>query len=203
MALTYSTMLELGTRAPYFSLPDVVTGRTITLNQFADRKALLVIFICRHCPYVRHIQKALAQLGMDYAGQDIGIVAISSNDDEIYPDDSLGRLKQLAKQECFTFPVCYDISQKVAKAFAAACTPDIFLFNDLRKLVYRGQFDGSRPGNDVPVTGCDLRAAIEAVLGDVPVFQNQKPSMGCSIKWKPGNEPEYITKPGELSPAQK
>ena len=190
MALTSSTMLELGTQAPAFSLPDVTTGGLITLGRFAGRKAMLIMFICRHCSYVKHVQHELARVGMDYADKDIGIVAVSANDAASYPDDAPESLKQMAEELCFTFPLCYDKSQEVARAYTAACTPDFFLFNKQRKLVYRGQLDGSRPGNSVPVTGCDLRAAIEAVLNDKPVSPSQKPSMGCNIKWKPSRARE-------------
>lgn len=189
MALTSSTMMALGTQAPVFSLPDVTTGRLITLGRFASRKALLVMFICRHCPYVKHVQHELARLGTDYADKDIGIIAISANDAVGYPDDAPESLKKMVKELCFTFPFCYDKSQEIARAYTAACTPDFFLFNKQRKLVYRGQLDDSRPGNSVPVTGRDLRAAIDAVLNDKPVSPYQKPSLGCNIKWKPGNEP--------------
>lgn len=191
MALTPSTMLALGTPAPEFSLPDVVTGRTVTPDSLAGKKALLVMFICRHCPYVQHIQDELAHLGRDYSKKDIGIVAISSNDAEHYPDDRPESLKELALELDFSFPFCYDSTQSVAKAYSAACTPDFFLFDDSRKLVYRGQLDDSRPGNGKPVTGKDLKAAIDAVLENRPVSSHQKPSMGCNIKWKRGNEPAY------------
>ena len=190
MVLTNSNMLQLGTQAPVFSLPDVTTGRLITLGRFASRKAVLVMFICRHCPYVKHVQHELARLGEDYADKDIGIVAISANDAASYPEDAPESLKQMVQELCYTFPFCYDKTQEIAQAYSAACTPDFFLFNKQRKLVYRGQLDGSRPGNSVPVTGGDLRAAIDAVLNDRPVHPEQKPSMGCNIKWKPGNEPE-------------
>ncbi|MCS6782929.1 MAG: thioredoxin family protein [Gloeomargarita sp. SKYBB_i_bin120] len=191
MARTPSTMLDLGTPAPDFALPDVVTGKTISLSTFADKTALLVMFICRHCPYVKHIQNELAKLGQDYKDKDIGIVAISSNDAEKYPDDRPESLKEMAQELGFTFPFCYDETQEVAKAYRAACTPDFYLFDRERKLVYRGQFDDSRPGNDLPVTGKDLRAAIDAVLSGQPVSPDQKASLGCNIKWKPGNEPDY------------
>jgi peroxiredoxin len=184
-------MLSLGTKAPAFSLPDVVTGNTVTLDSFAGKKALLVMFICRHCPYVKHVEQELARLGRDYADREIGIVAVSSNDVSGYPDDSPDKLKQMAESLGFTFPFCYDESQEAAKAYTAACTPDLFLFDADRKLAYRGQLDGSRPGNDLPVTGKDLRAAIDAVLAGKPVSEDQKPSIGCNIKWKPGNEPGY------------
>jgi len=191
MALTPSTMLPLGTQAPAFSLPDVVTGETVTLESFSGKKALLVMFICRHCPYVKHVQEELARLGRDYADKDIGIVGISSNDAANFPDDSPESLKAFAQEEGFRFPVCYDESQEVAKVYTAACTPDIFVFNGDRQLVYRGQLDDSRPRNEIPVTGKDLRAAIDAVLNDQPVDADQKAGIGCNIKWKPGNEPDY------------
>ena len=191
MALTESTMLELGTQAPEFSLPDVVSGEMISLKNFSNKKGLLVLFICQHCPYVQHVKEELGRLGKDYANKDVGIVAISSNDARAYPDDAPDQLKAMAQAEGFTFPFLYDESQKVARAYTAACTPDFFLFDDNRRLVYRGQLDDSRPGNGKPVTGRDLRAAIEAVLADKPVGPNQKPSAGCNIKWKPGNVPDY------------
>ena len=185
MALTPSTMVTLKTQAPDFSLPDVVSGKKILLSTLAGKKALLVMFICRHCPYVQHIKDELARLGRDYAKKDIGIVAISSNDAENYPDDSPEKLKEMAEELGFNFPFCYDEDQSVAKNYSAACTPDFFLFDRECKLVYRGQLDDSRPGNGKPVTGRDLRAAIDAVLNDRPVERNQKPSVGCNIKWKP------------------
>ncbi len=191
MALTPSTMLSLGTKAPDFSLPDVVSGNTISLKTFADKKALLVMFICRHCPFVKHVQQQLAQIGQDYADQSLGIVAISANDVANYPDDSPDNLKLMAKELGFNFPFCYDESQATAKAYAAACTPDFFLFDENRQLVYRGQLDESRPSNNVPVTGKDLRSAIDAVLAGKEINPDQKPSIGCNIKWKSGNEPKY------------
>ena len=184
MAATESTMLALGTVAPDFSLPDVVSGRTVSLKDFAGKRALLVMFICRHCPYVKHVQDELARLGRDYADKPMGIVAISSNDAVNYPDDAPESLREMAVQLGFQFPYLYDESQEVARAYDAACTPDFFLFDENRRLVYRGQLDGSRPGNGVPVTGRDLRAAIDAVLAGAPVDPNQKPSLGCTIKWK-------------------
>jgi peroxiredoxin len=187
MAETPSTMVELGTAAPAFALPDVVSGQTVSLNTFAGRKALLVMFICPHCPFVKHVQGELARLGRDYADRDVSIVAISSNDAESYPEDSPPRLKEMAEKLGFSFPFCYDESQDVARAYDAACTPDFFLFDASRKLVYRGQLDSSRPGNGIPVTGTDLRRAIDAVLSDLPVDSNQRPSLGCNIKWKPRN----------------
>jgi peroxiredoxin len=183
MALTESTMLELGTTAPNFALPDVVTDKTVRRDDFRGQKGLLVLFICTHCPYVKHIEKGLAQLGSDYAGK-LGIVAISSNDAENYPDDSPTGLKRQAQTLGFKFPYLYDESQDVAHAYKAACTPDIYLFDATMKLVYRGQFDGSRPGNGVPVTGKDLRAALDAVLRGEKPGADQQSSIGCNIKWK-------------------
>jgi peroxiredoxin len=185
MAATESTMLALGTPAPDFALPDVVSGGTIGLETFAGSKALLVMFICPHCPYVKHIQQALGSMGKDYAKKDLGIVAISSNDTLQYPDDAPDGLRRQAEECGFDFPYCYDESQAVARAYEAACTPDFYLFDAARKLAYRGQFDGARPKNDVPITGADLRAAIHAVLAEAPVNADQRPSIGCNIKWKP------------------
>jgi peroxiredoxin len=183
MALTESTMLELGTTAPDFALRDVVTGKTVRREDFRGQKGLLVMFICTHCPYVKHIERGLAQLGSDYSGK-LGIVAISSNDAENYPDDSPEGLKKQAERLGFKFPYLYDESQSVARAYAAACTPDIYLFDKGFKLVYRGQFDGARPGNNVPITGQDLRAALDAVLRGEKPSADQKASIGCNIKWK-------------------
>jgi peroxiredoxin len=184
MALTESTMLELGTIAPDFALTNVVTGATVRRDEFRGKKALLVLFICTHCPYVKHIEKGLAALGNDYAGKPLGIVAISSNDVTTHPADSPGGLKQQAETYGFVFPYLYDESQAIAHGYKAACTPDIYLFDAEFRLVYRGQFDQSRPGSDVPVTGKDLRAAIELVLRDQPIPTDQQPSIGCNIKWK-------------------
>src|SRR5262245_37527676 len=189
MAETPSRMVELGTAAPEFSLPAVHSGPTASLNTFAGKNALLVMFICPHCPFVKHVQDELARLGHDYAERNIGIVAISSNDAESYPEDAPPRLKEMAERLGFRFPFCYDESQQVAKAYDAACTPDFFLFDETRKLVYRGQLDGSRPSNLLPVNGSDVRSALDAVLSGLPVESNQRPSIGCNIKWKPGNEP--------------
>lgn len=191
MALTASTMLSLGTKAPDFNLPNVVSGKTISLSTFAGKKALLVMFICKHCPFVKHVQDELANLGKDYVNRDLGIVAISANDVDNYPDDAPEKLKAIAQELNFTFPFCYDESQETAKAYTAACTPDFFLFDADQRLVYRGQLDDSRPSNGKPVTGEDLRAALDAVLAGEPVNSEQKPSVGCNIKWKPGNEPSY------------
>lgn len=192
MVLTASTMLPLGTQAPDFHLPEVVSGETISLATFADKKALLVMFICQHCPFVKHIQTELARLGTDFAESDLGIVAISANDAEKYPDDAPESLKAMAINLDFKFPLCYDATQETAKAYTAACTPDFFVFDAERKLAYRGQLDDSRPSNDKPVTGADLRSAIAAILAGQPISDEQKPSIGCNIKWKPGNEPSYF-----------
>jgi len=191
MAAVESTMLALGTSAPAFSLPDTVSGRTITLDTFAGSKGLLVMFLCPHCPYVKHVQAGLAKLLKEYAGSGLGIVAVSSNDVAQYPEDSPDGLRAQASALGFAFPYCYDETQAVARAYRAACTPDFFLFDAARKLAYRGQMDGSRPKNDVPVTGSDLRAAIDAVLAGRAVSATQRPSIGCNIKWKPGNDPGY------------
>ena len=192
MVKTGSTMLPLGTTAPEFQLPDVVSGKTISLDTFADSQALLVMFICQHCPFVKHVQSELAKIGQDYSQQPLGIVAISANDVANYPNDSPEKLKQMAEEFNFNFPVGYDESQEVSKAYTAACTPDFFLFDRNNKLVYRGQLDDSRPSTDIPVTGKDLRQAIDAVLQNQKLDFEQKPSIGCNIKWKPGNEPEYF-----------
>ena len=184
MAQTASAMLALGTVAPDFALTDVVTGKTVRRDDFRGKKALLVMFICAHCPFVKHIEKELAKLGTDYAAQPLGIVAISSNDAATHPADGPAGLKQQAETFGFAFPYLYDETQSVAHAYDAACTPDFFLFDADFSLVYRGQFDSSRPGNGVSVTGQDLRTAIDAVLAGAPVTGNQQPSIGCNIKWK-------------------
>ncbi len=192
MVKTASTMLALGTAAPQFELPDVVSGKSISLATFADKKALLLIFLCQHCPFVKHVQDELAKIGHDYSDRSLGIVAISANDINNYPDDSPEKLKQMAQELSFNFPVCYDASQSVSKSYTAACTPDFFLFDRSQKLAYRGQLDDSRPSNGIPVTGKDLRQAIDALLEDRVIDFEQKPSIGCNIKWQPGNEPEYF-----------
>jgi peroxiredoxin len=189
MAKTPSQMTELGRKAPQFELPDVLTGKRVTLDNFASQKALLVMFICKHCPYVQHVKPALIPLGHDYTGRSLGIVSISSNDARQYPEDAPKRLAELARE--LPFPLLYDETQEVAKAYRAACTPDFFLFDEKRQLVYRGQLDDSRPGNTQPLTGRDLRAAIDAVLSGKQVNPDQRASVGCSIKWKAGNEPDY------------
>lgn len=192
MVLTPSTMLPLGTAAPNFALPDVVSGETISLETFSACKALLVIFMCRHCPFVKHVQQEFYNLQQDYRDRSLGIVAISANDAAKYPDDAPASLQAMAQELDYNFPVCFDETQEVSKAYTAACTPDFFLFDENLKLVYRGQLDDSRPSNGLPVTGQDLRAAIDAVLGDRNVDANQKPSIGCNIKWISGNEPAYF-----------
>lgn len=185
MALTESTMaLEIGATAPDFALTDVVTGKTVRRDDFRGQKGLLAMFICTHCPYVKHVEKGLAALGMDYDGEPVSIVAISSNDAVNFPDDSPEGLKLQAQKLGFRFPYLYDETQAVAKAYRAACTPDFFLFDRDFKLVYRGEFDRSRPGNGVPVTGDSLRGALDAVLAGRAPAGEQRPSIGCNIKWK-------------------
>jgi peroxiredoxin len=191
MSLTPSTMLPLGTTAPDFRLRDT-NGKTVTLADFKDKPALLVIFMCNHCPYVKHIRSGLALLARDYLLRGAGIVGINSNDAANYPDDSPAKMAEEVKSAGYAFPYLYDESQAVAKAYRAACTPDFYLFDRGRRLVYRGQFDSSRPGNGVPVTGKDLRAALDAVLAGKPTSTLQAPSIGCNIKWKAGNEPDYF-----------
>jgi peroxiredoxin len=189
MALTPSNMLALGTSAPAFSLPST-TGEIVSLGDFAESSLLLVAFICNHCPFVKHVREELACLGRDYQPHGVGMVAISSNDVDAFPADSMDKMAEEALEAGYTFPYLLDESQQVARAYDAACTPDFFLFDEDRELVYRGQLDESRPGNGIPVTGRDLRAALDAALAGQPVTTLQKPSMGCNIKWKPGNAPE-------------
>ncbi len=190
MAAT-STMLELGTPAPPFALPDT-DGRTVSLDDAKGARALLVMFICNHCPYVKHLRPALAALAEEYAPRGVAIVGINSNDAERFPNDSPEAMKLEKAAAGYTFPYLYDATQEVAKAYRAACTPDLFLFDADHRLVYRGRFDESRPNSGLPVTGRDLRAALDAVLEGRPVAAEQVPSMGCSIKWRPGNEPAYF-----------
>lgn len=190
MALINSTMLPLGTRAPQFRLPDT-NGRFVGLDDFAGRAGLLVLFICNHCPYVKHVRGALAAIGREYQSLGIGIVAINSNDAQTYPQDGPESMKQEHKDAGYVFPYIFDESQEVAKAYRAACTPDIFLFDRKFELVYRGQVDATRPKSGLPATGLDLRTALNAVLAGQPVQGPQVPSIGCSIKWMPGNEPNY------------
>ena len=192
MVRTASTMLALGTTAPEFNLPDAVSGQNISLASFAGKQGLLVIFMCCHCPFVKHIEQELAKLGQDYNDKNLGIVAISSNDAEKYPDDAPPKLKEMAETLGFNFPFCYDATQEVAKAYTAACTPDFFLFDSKYNLVYRGQLDDSRPSLNIPVTGADLRGAINTLLAGQALSPEQKPSIGCNIKWKPGQEPNYF-----------
>lgn len=191
MALTPSTMLPLGTAAPDFRLPDV-SGREVALADFRQAPALVVMFICNHCPYVKHLRSALADFGREYQAQGVAVVAISSNDAQGYPDDAPARMVIEARDAGYTFPYLYDETQAVAKAYQAACTPDFYVFDGRGQLQYRGQFDESRPGNGSPITGADLRGAVDAVLAGRPVPTAQKPSIGCNIKWKPGNEPAYF-----------
>ena len=191
MVRTPSTMLPLGTMAPDFSLVNV-NGHTVSLADFSEAPALLVIFMCNHCPFVKHLAPALAQFGYEYMQRGLGIAAISSNDVANYPADSPEQMVREAEEQGYAFPYLYDDTQEVAKAYRAACTPDFFLFDGDRRLVYRGQFDSSRPGNDQPITGADLRAAVDAVLAGKKPSDNQLPSIGCNIKWIPGNEPDYF-----------
>ena len=191
MGRTPSTMLPLGTSAPDFKLPDT-KGNLVSLSDFRDQPALLFMFICNHCPYVKHLRDALAQLAREYQPRGVAVVGISSNDVENYPEDGPRKMAEEAKAAGYTFPYLYDASQAIAKAYRAACTPDFFLFGSDRRLVYRGQFDDSQTGNGIPVTGKDLRAALDLLLAGRPASADQKPSLGCNIKWKPGNEPEYF-----------
>ncbi len=191
MVAVNSTMLPLGTAAPDFRLPDTTQGKSVSLADFKG-KPLLVAFICNHCPYVKHIRSGLAQLGRDYSSRGAAIVGISSNSVETHPQDGPKEMAKEAKGAGYTFPYLYDESQTVAKSYRAACTPDFYLFDKDHRLVYRGQFDDSRPGNGLPVTGNDLRAALDAVLAGNPASPNQKPSIGCNIKWKAGGEPDYF-----------
>ncbi|MDY0166018.1 MAG: thioredoxin family protein [Thermoguttaceae bacterium] len=191
MVRTPSTMLPLGTQAPDFSLPDP-DGKLVSLSDFSDAPVLLVAFICNHCPFVKHIAEGFAALAKDYQAKGVAVVAINSNDVENYPDDSPAKMAEEIKARGYTFPYLLDETQQVAKAYRAACTPDFYVFDAGRQLVYRGQLDGSRPGNEVPVTGEDLRAALDAALAGRPTADDQKPSIGCNIKWKAGNEPEYF-----------
>jgi peroxiredoxin len=188
-----STMLPLGTLAPDFALPNPSTGKRVSRNDFSAAPALLVMFLCNHCPYVKHVQKDLARIVKEYQGRGLAAVGISANDVGSHPQDGPELMAKEAADVGYTFPYLYDETQEVARAYHAACTPDFFLFDKTRRLVYRGQLDGSRPGNGVPVTGIDLRQALDAVLGGAPVSAEQKPSRGCGIKWKPGREPDYQT----------
>jgi peroxiredoxin len=193
MVKTASTMLPLGTVAPDFSLHNVVNNELVTPTSFPQAKGLLVIFMCNHCPFVLHLRKALADFGREYQAKGLAIVGISSNDVIAYPQDGPDKMKIEHAQAGYTFPYLFDSTQGVAKEYHAACTPDFFLFDKSRKLVYRGQFDDSRPKSDIPITGADLRAACDAVLAGKPVNPDQAPSIGCNIKWRAGNEPRYFT----------
>ncbi len=190
MVVTASKMFDLGTPAPDFNLPDT-RGNIVSLGNFKDAPALLVIFMCNHCPFVKHILDGMVDLVRQYQAKGVAVVGINSNDVANFPDDRPEKMAEVAKESGFTFPYLYDESQEVAKAYHAACTPDFFLFDKERKLVYRGQMDDSRPGGEVPVTGVDLIKAMDAVLAGRDISSDQKPSIGCNIKWKKGNEPEY------------
>jgi len=191
MVMTASTMLPLGTEAPPFALPDI-TGKTVSVSDFDAADVLLVVFMCNHCPFVKHIIDGFVALAKEYQGKGVAVVGINSNDVDGYPEDRPELMAKLAQTKSFTFPYLYDATQAVAKAYCAACTPDFFVFDRDRRLVYRGQMDESRPGNDEPITGADLRAALDAVLAGRSVPEEQRPSMGCNIKWKAGNEPDYF-----------
>jgi peroxiredoxin len=191
MVRTPSTVLPLGTPAPDFSLPNI-DGTTVSLGDFKDAAALVVVFMCNHCPFVKHVAPELARFARDYAARNVAVVGISSNDVSGYPDDAPDKMVAEAKAQGYVFPYLYDESQAVAQAYRAACTPDFYLFDKSRRLFYRGQFDNSRPESGIPVTGADLRSAVEAALtGDSPPAE-QRPSLGCNIKWKKGNEPDYF-----------
>lgn len=199
MVKTASTMLPLGTRLPAFSLPST-TGETVSDQSLGDTRGVLVMFICNHCPFVKHLRSALAEFGKECQELGVAVVGVSSNDVTGYPDDSPEKMKAEAKAAGYTFPYLYDADQSVAREFKAACTPDFYLFDGNRQLVYRGQFDASRPGNSKPVTGADLRAAVQAMLAGKSPLVEQRPSIGCNIKWIPGQEPEYFT--GEPATAE-
>lgn len=191
MARTPSTMLPLGTPAPDFRLADAVSGKQVSLADFRDAPAFLAVFMCNHCPFVKHVAAGLAELAKEYQARGAAIVGINSNDVQAHPDDAPANMAAEAKARGYTFPYLFDETQAVAKAYRAACTPDFFLFDKDQRLVYRGQLDSSRPDSGLPVTGHDLRAALDAVLAGRKPAEDQKPSIGCNIKWKPGNEPEY------------
>lgn len=192
MVRTPSTMLPLGEPAPEFTLVDTVSGRHFSLQDFADKRGLVVMFICNHCPFVKHVADALSAFATEYIPRGLGVVAISSNDLEKYPQDGPAAMKQEAELRGYTFPYLLDETQEVAKAYQAACTPDFYLFDAQHRLVYRGQFDDSRPDSGIPVTGRDLRQACDQLLSGQPVAMDQRPSIGCNIKWKPGHEPAYF-----------
>lgn len=190
MARTPSTMLELGTQAPDFSLPEPATGQIVSLSDFKD-KPILIVFACNHCPFVLHIIESFIDYTRRFHAHGLSVIMINANDVENYPDDSPEKMIELGQQYGFSFPYLYDEDQQVASAYQAACTPDFFLFDQQHQLVYRGQFDGARPGNNIPVTGEDLASATDALLSDEPISAEQQPSLGCNIKWKAGNEPDY------------
>jgi len=192
MARTPTIAVDLGYQAPGFQLPDVVSGRTLSFEDVRGEHATVVMFICNHCPFVVHVLDQIVSIGNDYGRKGIGLVAISSNDVERYPEDSPERMSALALSKHFPFPYLYDAAQEVAKAYAASCTPDLSVFDKDGRCVYRGQLDGSRPGNGVPVDGRDLRSALDCLIAGEPVSADQRPSLGCNIKWKPGNEPDYL-----------
>jgi len=191
MVMTASTMLPLGTEAPEFTLPDA-EGNLVSFSDFAEARAVVVVFMCNHCPFVKHVIDGFVKLVREYQPRGVAVVGINANDIRGFPEDRPEKMVQFAREKGLTFPYLYDESQDVAKTYRAACTPDFFVFDESRRLVYRGQMDDSRPGSNVPVTGADLRAALDAVLEGEPVPEEQKPSMGCNIKWKPGNEPDYF-----------
>ena len=201
MARTESTLAPLGSPAPDFHLQDTVTGNSVFLHDYTDKAALLVVFLAPHCPFVKHVQHELAVLGEDYQKKNVGFVAISANDPVAYPDDAPEKLKEFAQSAGFTFPLLFDETQEVAKAYQAASTPDFFVYDSNHKLVYRGQLDDSRPKSEIPVTGRDIRAALDAILAGDPVSQDQRASVGCNIKWKPGNEPSYYSQPEKVAAA--
>ena len=184
MTAVSSTMLSLGTAAPEFALPDTISGKEISLESIQSDLATVIMFICNHCPYVKHVNQEIVRLANNYQARGVSFVAISSNDVEAYPADSPERMKEVAAQHGYPFPYLYDEDQSVAKAYQAACTPDFYIFDEQMKLVYRGQLDGSRPRNDIPVTGEDVRSALDAIIEGEPVSEEQRPSIGCNIKWK-------------------
>lgn len=185
MARTESNMLPLGTKAPNFNLLDTVSGKKLKLSDVYGAKATVIMFICNHCPFVKHVAKEIGKLAKDYSGKEVGFVAISSNDIMAYPEDAPDKMAMFAEEYGFTFPYLYDETQEVAKAYDAACTPDFYVFDNNLELIYRGQFDESRPGNTLPVTGREIRSALDATLMGMKIYKEQKPSIGCSIKWKP------------------
>ena len=195
MVKTASMMLPLGSPAPDFCLPDL-DGKNVALADFRDARALLIVFMCNHCPFVKHVAEELARLSKEYQARGVGVVGINANDADQYPEDSPQEMQREARERGYTFPYLYDLTQATAQAYRAACTPDFFLFDQDHKLVYRGRLDSSRPGSGTPVTGQDLRAALDLVLAGQPVPEEQYPSIGCNIKWKAGHEPDYFNPRG-------